>query len=347
MSDLLVPLDSLRHLSTNTERTRFGRFVIRTTLGAVLLTLIAVEADAACEVMYAPSPALLDIEVYRNELSPDILLRNFMKVGDGAYRRCRGAKLYDYQFLPAFTGLTYVRQVTIGGYVHAAYQLSDTSPLLIFRMHQYHPNIGTHIEPVTAEAPTHWQFKSSPVGSVYLDLQVALVSRGGIMEGVPPRSIGGASALITGEGVPPSDYSLQLGIQVPAVTCTLYNGSVALRDAAPTDFSGPGSSAHEQQVAMALDCPDPAIGVTLLIADSIAPGNRSDTLTPTADSQGRGVALQLIWQGRPVPLQQPLTFNPSGAGSLPVPLKARYIRTSDAFVAGEVNSQAVITATYH
>lgn len=312
---------------------------------AVGWLVLAVHASAqACTLDRDGVPGVHDISV-KNEIAPDILLSNFAAKGTSRYL-CTKDEIARMGFQPAFVGLRFVRDVEIEGRRYAAYELSATSPLVIFRVGHWAWGGKHHLQPIVAERVTEWRAAVGTNGSLTLSIELAIVSRGGVMSSVAQRSLGGGSIRPLDYAVQKASHQLSLGITVPAVACTLSDASLVLGAATAAQFGGAGSAAGEKPLALRMNCPVAGMRVALEISDSVTPGNKGDTLTPTAASRAAGVALQLLYNGKVIKLRDRFDHGSAQAGNQVLPLSARYVRTAAAWRPGDILGEAVVTATY-
>ncbi|WP_171914512.1 fimbrial protein [Paraburkholderia xenovorans] len=133
------------------------------------------------------------------------------------------------------------------------------------------------------------------------------------------------------------------------------DASVTLPTVNSSAFSdGVGSVAGPQLFSLVFSCGSGA-QVSIVLTDNTDPSNRSNVLTPTADSTAKGIGIQILNDsGAPVSFgpdsSEPFTINQwvigrSPNGRLEVPLTARYIRTGNV-VAGAIRALATFTMSY-
>lgn len=133
---------------------------------------------------------------------------------------------------------------------------------------------------------------------------------------------------------------------------------VAMGPVPSTSFTGVGSTAGDADFQILLVCAggDDDLSTTALVtlSDAANPANTSDRLDLTRDSGARGIGVQVLRSGRPLRFGANAPGNPwlagtaQGAGPsvLEIPLRARYVQTANAVVAGKANAQATITLSY-
>ncbi len=242
----------------------------------------------------------------------------------------------------ALAGLTYVRDIVYGGQAYAAYGFSDRSPL-IGMMYQLAGNTPQPLHPgqrITFDASVT---NSGPINAGVI---IRYFFRGGAMESVPYRRLG------TVEAWPVSDpsqrllSSISLGFTVPPVTCALANASHTLDDVLANELAASGSNAKESSFDVAMNCPMDNIDVQLSLADANDPGSRNGQLAPAPGATAGGVQVQLLRGGQPVQFGQAWSHGWSSKGQQAIPFSARYLRTADPLVPGDVKGEAVLTADY-
>ncbi|KPG88410.1 hypothetical protein AN993_03185 [Stenotrophomonas maltophilia] len=166
------------------------------------------------------------------------------------------------------------------------------------------------------------------------------------MESAPYRYLG------TVEAWPVSDPSqrllspISLGFTVPPVTCTLANASHTLDDVLANELAASGSNAKESSFDVAMNCPMDNIDVQLSLADANDPGSSNGQLAPAPGTTAGGVQVQLLRGGQPVQFGQAWSHGWSSKGQQAIPFSARYLRTPDPLVPGDVKGEAVLTADY-
>ncbi|QII31056.1 fimbrial protein [Stenotrophomonas maltophilia] len=93
-------------------------------------------------------------------------------------------------------------------------------------------------------------------------------------------------------------------------------------------------------------CPGAGISVGLALADAHDPGNTGSVLSPTADSDAGGVRIELLNGGAPVRLGQRWEHGVSAGANETLFFGARYRRTADDLVPGDIKGEAILSADY-
>ncbi len=137
-----------------------------------------------------------------------------------------------------------------------------------------------------------------------------------------------------------------LAPQFPAVTCPLLDVSETLQDVQWAELPTPGSTAKEKPVAVRLSCGTDAPRAQITLTDAGDPTNSGSQLTPTADSDAKGVRVQLLQAGSEVNFGRIWDFEPGVGGTHDIAFTARYIRTSEALVPGLIRGEAVLNVDY-
>ncbi|WP_454874462.1 fimbrial protein [Paraburkholderia xenovorans] len=159
----------------------------------------------------------------------------------------------------------------------------------------------------------------------------------------------------TGWDKPPLYTGAASGRIIHACAINQPDASVTLPTVNSSAFSGGvGSVAGPQSFSLVFSCGSGA-QVSIVLTDNTDPSNRSNVLTPTADSTAKGIGIQILNdRGAPVSFgpdsSEPFTTNQwvigrSPDGRLEVPLIARYIRTGNV-VAGTIRALATFTMSY-
>jgi type 1 fimbria pilin len=142
-----------------------------------------------------------------------------------------------------------------------------------------------------------------------------------------------------------------------AATCSAQTPTVAVNLSTPTlrAFANIGSVAGRQSFHLDFACATGA-QVSIVITDAVAPSNRSNVLTPSADSTAKGIGIQVLKaDGSPVlfgpdqagaGVENQWLIGASPTGMLVLPLSAQYIRTG-AVTAGSVKALATFTMSYN
>ncbi|WP_144030277.1 fimbrial protein [Burkholderia sp. AU6039] len=127
------------------------------------------------------------------------------------------------------------------------------------------------------------------------------------------------------------------------------------------DFNGVGSTTPERDFSIKLDCAGGDDGTStnahVTLTDNSNPGNRSNELSLSPDSDAAGFAVQVLKNGTVLsfgpdssaagnPNQWKAGTIPQGMGSFTIPLTARYIQTAAKVKGGIANAVATFTMSY-
>lgn len=127
------------------------------------------------------------------------------------------------------------------------------------------------------------------------------------------------------------------------------------------DFNGVGSTTPERDFSIKLDCAGGDEGTStnayVTLTDNTNPGNLSNQLSLSPDSEAAGFAVQVLKSGTPLnfgpdssaagnPNQWKAGNIPQGAGVFTIPLTARYIQTAAKVKGGTANAIATFTMSY-
>ncbi|VWC65364.1 fimbrial protein [Burkholderia lata] len=127
------------------------------------------------------------------------------------------------------------------------------------------------------------------------------------------------------------------------------------------DFNGVGSTTPERDFSIKLDCAGGDEGTStnayVTLTDNTNPGNLSNQLSLSPDSEAAGFAVQVLKSGTPLNFgpDSSAAGNPNqwkagniqqGAGVFTIPLTARYIQTAAKVKGGTANAIATFTMSY-
>lgn len=247
-------------------------------------------------------------------------------------------------------GLTYEGEIlSAGGVMAPAYSFGSRSPLLTF-LFSVTPNGQTGQLPRIAlrngEVNRHAGVPFTATGRVDHFLQMHIHYRGGAMESVPSTFIGTIEFWPENDASNPYRHSFTLELDIPVVTCNLTDVSHSLDDARMEDLAASGSNAKESSFDVTMNCPMDNIDVQLSLADANDPGSSNGQLAPAPGATAGGVQVQLLRGGQPVQFGQAWSHGWSSKGQQAIPFSARYLRTADPLVPGDVKGEAVLTADY-
>ncbi|RQT14447.1 type 1 fimbrial protein [Burkholderia contaminans] len=128
------------------------------------------------------------------------------------------------------------------------------------------------------------------------------------------------------------------------------------------DFKGVGTTTPERDFSIKLNCVGGDEGTStnahVTLTDNSNPGNLSNQLSLSPDSDASGVAVQVLKNGKPLsfgpdssaagnPGQWEAGNIPQGMGTFTIPLTARYIQTGAKVKGGNANAVATFTMSYH
>lgn len=245
------------------------------------------------------------------------------------------------------TGLTYVRDVQMDSYLYKVYSTGPRSPLIGFSFSVKRAGTtfgGPPIElGVRNRHPGEPLIQTQPMD---VDVYMLIFFRGGAMESVPMTDLGTITSSVEGDPSQSMQHHVRLEIIVPPVTCTLANASHTLDDVVANELAASGSDARESSFDVTMNCPMDNIDVQLSLADANDPGSSNGQLAPAPGATAGGVQVQLLRGGQPVQFGQAWSHGWSSKGQQAIPFSARYLRTADPLVPGDVKGEAVLTADY-
>ena len=286
-----------------------------------------------------------------NEVRPDIQITGWKSSIERhfGYRQCTPNRSYALSFRPSMASLHYVKDISIDGLTHPAFQWSSTSPLIVFKLLKHADNAsGLDNRPaaVRADLPTSTRMMVSNRGDVGLTLAFALFSRGGPMTDVVSPLLSAELGLSAHPSTDPLRYSLQIHTRVAVATCTLQDTALQLDPVDPASLPTPDMTAKSREFAIDMQCSADGRPLSLLLIDANEFTNGSSALKPPAESTARGVRIQLTRDGIPIQLGAAWSHGPSQQGHQSIRLGARYLRTPGPLEPGTLAGKAILTIQY-
>jgi len=247
--------------------------------------------------------------------------------------------------------LSFVRHIEVDGQRYPAYGWNSASPLIIFRAHKSAAPSENTPTPLTANDTSRYTARTSEIsvgGGEYVRIRMhyRLFSRGGPMNGVESNILKAYTYLQGHINDGNIEHTLSLAISIPRLTCRLDNVTVALPDVRASELPVVHSDAGTRQFQVMMDCPSDRVPVQLTLNDAAAATNTGSELTPGAGSTSKGVAVQLLRDGKPVTFGQTWKHSNVRAGANAIPFAARYLRTGDDLSAGTLEGKAILRADY-
>ncbi|HEL3816781.1 TPA: hypothetical protein UMY79_003698 [Stenotrophomonas maltophilia] len=319
--------------------------------GTLLLVLLSACASApafACTGQHNRGADIhLTIDGW-DDVEQDKVISSWLWAGNAGFLTgCTAGELIPFDLTSALPELEFIRYVSIDGDSYPAYGLRSypRSPLLVFR-HWAGSNLGTSIAtPVDVTTLTVTRTDAYRGDTRSSHVQIAAVSRGGIMERVPATLLGPITRVSPRypQFVKTDTFTVTANLKVP--TCKLSNTPVTLQDVNVADLPASGRIAGERSFDVAMNC-NGAFPVEMVLTDANLPGNTGSRLAPTANSTAGAARVELLREGTPVVLGKTWTIPLTQNGPQNITLAARYYREAGTFHGGVVEGQAVITATY-
>ncbi|AWH45084.1 fimbrial protein [Stenotrophomonas sp. ZAC14A_NAIMI4_1] len=320
---------------------------------AALCALLLASAGGAMACTGLGQSANLDIDhEVLNDPAPGVVLTGwlgFASVNIAQVLGCTQDAL-PMEINPSFTGLTAVGTVNYEGETYVTYQVSPTSPLLIFR-HSGYPGGGSggsgfHHTPLTIGTRASIEgLRRGANDAINSTFTVAVVSRGGPMQ-TTSASLGTGTTWLRDFPSLVMQHPIRVNLRLRNPTCSLNHAGFSLTDVSADVLGAAGSSSSEQAFQVKLQCDAAGVPVKLTLTDANAPTATGSLLKPTANATAEGVQVELLRNGVPVALGQQWNHGASSAGAQNIDLQARYTRVPGAFKIGAVEGQAVLTADY-
>ncbi|WP_234413460.1 fimbrial protein [Stenotrophomonas sp. ZAC14D2_NAIMI4_7] len=249
----------------------------------------------------------------------------------------------------SFPALSYEREVVAERETYAGYSLGERSPLIGFGYVAGPDSSGAVTEPVPLRVGQTNRVPGGATGvarAYGAGLYVQAFFRGGAMESVPRTLVGTAVSWPEDDPSQRLQHVVTVQFNVPPLSCVLSQASLTLGLASADDLPAPGSSSGEADLEVAMNCPSANVDVTFTVADAQGNNRADGVLTPAAGSTGSGVQVQLLRGGAPLPLGVSWRHGYSAKGLQAIPFSARYLRTADPILPGDIKGEALLTAEY-
>lgn len=299
-----------------------------------LLTLLCMtgSAHAAC---VADTPSVTYVQTVPVPFvdEPDVLLHTASSAG--ITYQCDAPE--DATLRPLLAGLTYVRDIQ----GEPAYALSEDSPLVVISFANLPDNGEEGVEDVIdALRDSPWYFTDA---GNRMQAKLSFYSRGGPMRPQLQRPLGSVQVLGSGS----AEFHFEIGYEFQGTTCALADASAVL-DPVTADVLDAGAPVGAKDFSVQMNCAVPGRPVSLEIHDASDSSNVTDILAPAVGSSARGVGLQLLHNGQPLPMGRAWAYTDSTGATERIPFTARYVRLAgETLVPGEITGQAVLVANYY
>ncbi len=310
--------------------------------GAVLGLLLATGSAAACENYTLFPDVALDTLYASAPTAPGVFMSE--ERGRYAWRQCSlpGGPVSVFVRLD-IPGLRYVSDVQYEGRTYATYASSDDSALLAFDT--YWDTFDKKPLRLGEELETLYETAAGSGEQNVISHRVLVFSRGGRMRTSSVRT-GNFSLRSPAYPVLDSSASYYLAPQFPITTCPMQDVTETLQDVQYTELPTPGSTAKEKRLVVRLDCGVDVPRAQITLSDATDRSNRGSQLTPTLDSDAKGVRIQLLQSGKEVEFNRISDFSPGTGGLHEIEYTARYIRTDGQLVPGLIRGEAVLDVDY-
>ncbi|MDH0190662.1 fimbrial protein [Stenotrophomonas sp. GD03993] len=313
---------------------------------AAAMALQSQQANASCVRLNPGDQDLTASFTMPNVDRPDTRYR-VVNVGriSGGFECTAGQTAFNID--APLAGLTYVRDVQLDSYLYKVYSTGPRSPLIGFSFSVR--RAGTTFGGPPIELGVRNRHPGEPLTkteAMDVDVYMVIFFRGGAMESIPMTDLGTITSSVESDPSQSMQHHVRLEITVPPVTCSLANASHTLDDVLANELAASGSNAKESSFDVTMNCPMDNIDVQLSLADANDPGSSNGQLAPAPGTTAGGVQVQLLRGGQPVQFGQAWSHGWSSKGQQAIPFSARYLRTADPLVPGDVKGEAVLTADY-
>lgn len=315
---------------------------VRRLLATPLLGLLFCAGSAVACVEYGPNRDLVLDKMY--DTYPEAGRVQFdTKLTARSFKDCPGARDVPVFMTLEMPGLTYQGEVTYKGDTYPAYAAAPDAPLVMF-LHHVASSADGPLR-VGDEVPGLFEMRGGAVLEDAIQYRAVVFSRGARMR-TPPTMTGTITLRAPSEPSLDHQSIVQLDLKFPAATCPLQDKAETLQDVQTAELSVPGSTAKEKLVAIRMDCGVDPPRARMTLTDAGDAGNTGSQLTPTADSDAEGVRVQLLRGGAEVQFGQTWDFDPGVGGVHDHQFTARYIRTNEALVPGQIKGEAILNVDY-
>ncbi|MEN5286315.1 hypothetical protein ABE494_10290 [Stenotrophomonas lactitubi] len=286
-------------------------------------------------------------EVMPDEPADQVALPFSYGASIGGVRGCAPSQNMRIRIDPALQGLTYVRDVTMEGVSYPAYGLHPTSPLLVFRHVWSNARQSMQSTPLQIGRSVTVDARTDDRGDINMGVQVAVLGRGGTMTGHFANDIGVVESTVLLPVPVTVTHRKRIDLIITPYSCELRPtlGGVTLDPVVQARLQHPGQSAGEKTLDAQVFCAYPGMTAVLRLDDAQDAGNTGSVLAPAAGTTARGVGLQILRGGAPVQFGQEWDAV-VGLSWTDLDLSARYIRLNDDISSGELQGQAILTATH-
>ena len=195
---------------------------------------------------------------------------------------------------------------------------------------------------------------ATAIFNVKIDLVVTGTVQSGTATSLPTLSVKHQAYGSSGY----TSYTLVLNpFTITAMTCQVSTSNISVPMATMTqgNFSEVNTVAGTRNFSIGLNSCPAGANIYVTLSDVSSPSNTSNILSLSADSTATGVAYQILYNSEPVNFGPSSSsagtlnqwwFGQSTAGSMTIPLSARYIKTSESIGLGTVNALATFTLSY-
>ncbi len=328
------------------------RTLFRVLTPAALLLIAACDAQAACRMIGGDAFVDHTFEVDFNPL-PD---QEIGRLSADIEIQCDSISEMQGNILPAFNGVSYVRDVEMSEGPAAAYEFGPGSPLLVF---EYSTRDVGCVEPNGGPCPIdelpYSEFLLAHGVSAELLWAVAwqrqrigvtvyVFSRGDDkMVSAPRRQV---ATTTTRVGAAVGRHSFILGVRFKSQTCAVTPQTVTL-DPVDARVLDQQQNAGEKAFNVGVNCGAVGHPLVLEMSDMHDAASTGDVLTPAPGSTAKGVALQVLHDGAAVRMQHTWHYGTTTGGAIAVPFSARYLRTPAALQVGTIRSEVSVLADYY
>lgn len=139
-------------------------------------------------------------------------------------------------------------------------------------------------------------------------------------------------------------------VVMDGVACTVNGGNIAvpIGNFKNTDFQQPGFTTGETAFNVGLTC-DPGANINVTLRGKQNPDTSNTSVLALSDSDGdaaQGVGVQILYDDKPLNIEEKVPIKQSAGGDEVLPFSARYYQTKTQVTAGTANTVATLDLTY-
>ena len=173
---------------------------------------------------------------------------------------------------------------------------------------------------------------------------------GGVITTIPEIKTNFNISNIPGNTTGPDLWNGESNVVMDGVACTVNGGNIAvpIGNFKNTDFQQPGFTTGETAFNVGLTC-DPGANINVTLRGKQNPDTSNTSVLALSDSDGdaaQGVGVQILYDDKPLNIEEKVPIKQSAGGDEVLPFSARYYQTKTQVTAGTANTVATLDLTY-